>query len=92
MEFWEIQDKIDSKESFIQFMEALRVDWNKRHDLIRRKDGADTIIKSTTPLENCYLPDFLEALQAWITDSSRLASNFPYKDLANILAAATMYE
>jgi hypothetical protein len=91
MEYWEMTDTIDSKESFIKFIVALRSDWELKHELVRRENGADTKIKST-PWENCYLPDFLEAMGAWIEDTSNLSSKFSYKDLANILTAATMYE
>jgi hypothetical protein len=91
MEFWEIVDKVDSKESFLQFIEALRTDWHRKHNLVRRKDGADTEIVGE-PWENCYLPDFLEAMQAYVEDSSRLPADFPFNTLASILMASTMYE
>lgn len=89
--FGQIVDQVDSKASFLQFMDALRRDWHEKHELTRRPNGADTIIKAD-PWENCYLPDFLEAMQAWIDDSERLPQEFPYKALAEILTASTMYE
>jgi hypothetical protein len=91
MEFWELVDQVDSKESFLRFMEVLRADWHGKHELVRRSDGADTKIRSG-PWENCYLPDFLEAMQAWVEDTSRLPADFPFNALADILTASTMYE
>ena len=91
MEYWEFQDQVESKSDFDKFMTLLRKDWDDKHDLIRRSDGADTVLKGTT-WENSYLPDFLEALQAWVDDTPTLPEDFPYKKLAEVLSAAVVYE
>jgi hypothetical protein len=91
MEFLKEEQHVDSKETFIRFMDALRLNWDKNHELIRRECRAET--KTTgSSWKNCCLPDFLEAMQTWIADSKQLPSDFPYKDLASILSAATRYQ
>lgn len=91
MEYWEFQDQVETKADFDKFMSLLRQDWDSKHALVRRADGADTKIKET-PWENCYLPDFLESIQAWVNDTSTLPDNFPYRKLADVLSAAGVYE
>jgi hypothetical protein len=91
MEFLKEEQHVNSKETFIRFMDALQQDWKRNHKLIRREYGADTRITGT-PWRNCYLLDFLEGMEAWIAESKELPSDFPYKALARILAATTMYQ
>ena len=91
MKYWEYTDQIRTKDDFDQFMTLLRQDWDEKHTLSRRPDGADTQIKAPG-WENAYLPDFLEALQAWVNDSRTLPDDFPFKELAKIMSGAVVYE
>ncbi len=91
MEYLNEEQRVDSKETFIRFMDALREDWEKNHQLIRRQYGADIRITGT-PWKNCYLSDFLESMQTLFADSKQLPSDFPYREFARILAAARMYQ
>jgi len=91
MKYFEFQDQVHTKTDFDRFMHLLRQDWNAKHILSRRVDGADTTIKESG-WENPYLPDFLDALQAWVNDSRTLPKDFPYHQLAKILSAAVSYE
>ena len=91
MEYWEFQDQVETKEDFDKFMSLLRQDWEDKHDLARRPHGADTRCKDNA-WENSYLPDFLEAMQAWVNDTQTLPEDFPYKKLAEVLSASVVYE
>lgn len=89
MEFLEEEQHVDSKETFIRFMDAMRQDWEKNHELIRREYGADTRITGT-PWKNYCLLDFLDAMQTWIAESEQLPSDASYGELARILTASAM--
>ncbi len=91
MEFLKEEQHVNSKETFIRCMESLRQDWEKNHELIRREYGADTRITGA-PWKNYCLSDFLDAMQTWIADSKQLPSDVPYRELARILTASTMYQ
>ncbi len=91
MKYWEMTDQVRTKADFDRFMTLLRQDWDEKHSLVRRSDGADTQIK-VSGWENSCLPDFLEALQAWVNDSRTLPDDFPFKELAKIMSGAVVYE
>lgn len=91
MEYWEYEKQVENKETFHEFLSLLRDHWNEHHELVRRVDGADTK-RRKEGWENSYLPDFLEAMQAWIDDTSSLPPDFPYNHLASILSASVVYE
>lgn len=42
--------------------------------------------------ENVDLPSFLEAMQAWISDSEQPANPNPWRYVADVITAATIYE
>ena len=87
MGFWEQAQNVHSKQTFVQFMDALLMDWRQRHELIQRKDGADIRFKDT-PWKNCHCPDFLEEMRTRIADSTQLPADYPYRELAEVMAAS----
>ncbi len=42
--------------------------------------------------ENVTLPDFLEAMEAWARDWNEPAQQNPWRHVADVLTAATLYE
>ena len=71
--------RVDSKESFLEFLTALRVDWGAR--------------QSQPDWENPDLVLFLEAMHAWIEDmGERVPASASWRTFADMLYAAKIYE
>ena len=72
-------ERVDSKESFLEFVAALRADWEAR---------------SREPeWENPDLGRFLEAMHAWAEDMDERVPTAPsWRIFADMLYAAKIYE
>lgn len=76
--------RIESREDFLRFLDALRNDYTANSD----------------EWENADLPSYLEAMKAWTGDMDgyfrsrgiELPASIPWSLFANILLAAKMYE
>ena len=79
MELHELAQRVDSKETFLEFVSALRADWEAR--------GREP------EWENPDLGRFLEAMQAWTEDmGDRVAPQPSWRTFADMLMAAKIYE
>ena len=87
----ELLDSISSRESFIQFLEALIAD---RYHLI----GQEKVVPSSpysaeaNGWENSSIENFLEAMQAWAKDSQALNAEPSWRGFAQLLLAGKSYE
>ena len=71
--------RIDSKESFLEFVAALRADWESR--------------ANQTEWENPDLGRFLESMQAWSEDMGERVPTAPsWRTFAEMLYAGKIYE
>ena len=71
-----LADKVDDRESFIDFLSQLRE---------QLKAGADD-------WANIKLADFLESMSAWASDSSLTADKNPWTHAASLMQAGAFYE
>jgi len=72
-------ERIDSKESFLEFVAALRADWVSRAD--------------QPEWENPDLGRFLESMQAWSDDmGERVPAAATWRTFAEMLYAGKIYE
>ncbi len=72
-------ERVDSKESFLEFVAALRADWASHAE--------------EPEWENPNLGRFLDAMQAWTTDMGDRVSAAPsWRTFAEMLIAAKIYE
>jgi hypothetical protein len=79
MELHEMVERVDSKESFLEFVAALRADWQLRAD--------------QPEWENPDLGRFLDAMQAWTEDMGERVPAAPsWRTFAEMLIAAKIYE
>lgn len=79
MELHKVVERVDSKESFLQFVAALRSDWEAH--------GRDP------EWENPNLGPFLEAMQAWVEDMGDKVPSAPsWRTFSEMLYAAKIYE
>jgi len=79
MELYELAHRVDSKETFLEFVAALRSDLEAR--------GREP------EWENPDLGRFLEAMQAWTEDmGDRVAAQPSWRTFADMLMAAKIYE
>jgi len=92
MELHELAEHVDSKETFLEFVAALRADWEASQ--------AEESAQPSSPYgpdargwENPDLGRFLEAMQAWTEDmADRVAPQQSWRTFAEMLMAAKIYE
>ena len=88
MELYELAHRVDSKETFLEFVAALRADW----EASRIEESAQPSTPygpSAREWENPDLGRFLEAMQAWTEDmGERVPSQPSWRTFADILMAA----
>ena len=92
MELHELAERVDSKETFLEFVAALRAD--------REASRAEETEHPSSPYspaargwENPELGRFLEAMQAWTEGSGeRIAGEPSWRTFADMLMAAKIYE
>jgi hypothetical protein len=92
MKLHEMADRVDSKETFLEFVAVLRADW----EASRAEESA----RPSSPYspdargwENPDLGRFLEAMHAWTDDmGDRVAPQPSWRTFAHMLMAAKIYE
>jgi hypothetical protein len=92
MELYEIAERVNSKETFLEFVAALRADW----EASRAEESA----RPSSPYgpyarewENPDLSRFLEAMHAWTEDmGDRVAQQPTWRTFTDMLMAAKSYE
>ena len=92
MKLNEMLEKVDSKESFLEFVAALRTDLASSRD--------EELARPSSPYspdafdwENPELGRFLEAMQAWTEDmGERVPATPSWRTFAQMLIAAKGYE
>ena len=92
MELHELADRVDSKETFLEFVAALRANW----EASRAEEGAQPSLPYSAAArgwENPSLGPFLEAMHAWTEDmGDRVAAQPSWRTFAGMLMAAKIYE
>jgi hypothetical protein len=89
MDLHEMIERVDSKESFLEFVAALRADW----DASRVDEQASPYGPYARGWENPDLGRFLEAMQAWMEDmGERIPATPSWRTFAKMLIAAKIYE
>ena len=85
-------DKVDSKESFLEFVRALAADRVREIEL-EKKSPSSPYGPSAMGWENGTIEGFLDAMQAWADDSGDKIPEKPdWKTFAKILYAGKYYE
>lgn len=92
MELYELAHRVDSKETFLEFVAALRADWEASRVEASAQPSAP-YGPSAREWENPDLGRFLEAMQAWTEDmGERVPPQPTWRTFADILMAAKTYE
>ena len=92
MELNQLVERVNSKETFLEFVEALAADWNEEQSL-EKKSPLNPFGRGSTGWENGSIGAFLEAMQAWTTDSgNKISAKADWKLFAEILYAGKIYE
>ncbi len=92
MELNELVARVESKETFLRFLEALRADWEESRNS-ELSNPSSPYGPDALGWENPELGAFLEAMKAWTEDmGNRLPSEPTWKTLAQMLIAAKIYE
>jgi hypothetical protein len=87
----ELADRVDSRESFLAFVEALATE--RKHDAIAESAQPSSPYGPTAAgWENVALHDFLEAAVACARDGDRLAAEPTWRDMALFLLGGKGYE
>src|SRR5258706_13437717 len=97
MNLYEMAEKVDSKESFLRFVEALAEDAAAAHaESDRTPDGKVNL--SPSGWENGSIESFLDAMAAWATANSGItrkpivSKHASWRAFAEILHAGKFYE
>ena len=92
MELHEMIKRVDSKESFLEFVEALRADWAASR-VEEQASPSSPYSPDARGWENPDLGRFLEAMQAWTEDmGERVPAAASWRTFAEMLCAAKIYE
>lgn len=91
MELDELLDKVNSKESFLDFVEALRDDKidEDEKEKIKKSNPYEA---GTNGWQNGTIDTFLDAIHAFGQDSSDIAEQADWKSFALMLYAGKFYE
>ena len=91
MELYEMVEKINTKEDFIEFAKQLRddkVDEEEKEKL----NPSSPYDKGKNGWENNSIPDFLDSIIAFGEDSDSINQKASWKDFALLLFAGKFYE
>ena len=92
MDLNQMLDKVDSKQSFLEFVSALSADWFKEEEL-EKHSPSNPYGPGALGWENGSIGSFLDAMQAWASDSEDKVSEKPdWNTFARILLAGKFYE
>ena len=85
-------DRVNSKDTFLEFVDALRADWEASREEERVRPSSP-YSADARGWENPELGAFLEAMSAWSRASvNRLDTQPTWQTFANMLMAAKIYE
>lgn len=76
MDIWDKCENVSTKSDLVMFVKSLRKDLKTNEE----------------EWENIELDDFLDAIEAWMTDTNRLPENPNWKSSAEILLSGRFYE
>jgi hypothetical protein len=92
MELHEIADRVNSKETFLGFVAALRADW-EASCAEESAQPSSPYSRAARGWENPDIGRFLEAMHAWTEDmDDRVAMQPSWRTFAHMLMAAKIYE
>lgn len=92
MELHELAHRVDSKETFLDFVAALRADWEASR-VEESAQPSSPYSPDARGWENPDLGRFLEAMHAWTDDmGDRVAAQPSWRTFADMLMAAKIYE
>lgn len=83
---------VDSKESFLEFLEALKRDFEKDRELAKGAQSAPFIGEGQLGWRNIDLVGFLDAMHAWASDTQMLGDEPSWRAFAQILYGGKIYE
>ena len=85
-------DKVDSKQSFLEFVSALSADWFREEEL-EKQSPSSPYGSGALGWENGSVGSFLDAMEKWAADSRDKISEKPdWNTFARILLAGKFYE
>jgi hypothetical protein len=88
----ELADKVNSKETFLEFVRALAAD-KGQEDRLEKKSPSSPYGSGATGWENGSIEAFLDSMQAWASASGDKVQDKPdWKTFARILHAGKFYE
>jgi hypothetical protein len=92
MELYELAKRVDSKETFLEFVAALRADWEMSRAEEKAKPSSSYGPKARD-WENPELGLFLEQMQAWTEDmGDEVSPQASWQTFAFMLMAGKGYE
>jgi len=92
MDLNQMAEKVNSKKSFLEFVSALSADWFNEEKLEKQKPSSP-YDAGVLGWQNGSIGSFLDAMQAWASDSGDKISDKPDWNLfARILLAGKFYE
>ena len=83
--------RVNSKDTFLEFLKALESNWTKDQEL---REGAQLapFLPGPSGWENLSVGGFLEAMHAWACDSQWLDDEPSWRMFAELLLAGKGYE
>jgi len=92
MELHELAERVDSKETFLEFVAALRADWDASR-AEETEHPSSPYSPAVRGWENSDLGHFLEAMERWTEDmGERVARQPSWRTFADMLMAGKIYE
>jgi hypothetical protein len=92
MDLDQLIEKVNSKATFSEFVRALAADWAEEERL-EKKSPSSPYGRGALGWENGSIYAFLDAMQAWASDSGdKIPANPDWKTFAKILYAGKFYE
>ena len=85
-------EQVNSRESFIAFVQALEHDWRKEKEIERQKPSTMQSDRGALGWVNDSIGDFLESAGAWAEDNNAFPSQPSWRALAEFLYAGKIYE
>jgi hypothetical protein len=92
MDLSDMADKVNSKETFLEFVRALAAD-RAEEEKLEKKSPSSPYGPGALGWENGSIEAFLDAMQAWASDSGDKVPEQPsWNTFARILLAGKFYE
>lgn len=92
MELHRLVERVDSKATFLEFVAALRTDWEASR-VEEQAHPSSPYSPAARGWENTDLGHFLEAMHAWTKDmDDRVPTSANWRSFAEMLYAGKIYE